>query len=140
MRPRVAAPKPDVQPVPAADIPAVWPSLQKGLTIVRDKAAADLHFDLVFSRLTASEAFLFLTPEGFFILLPRHDRIPIVLIWIAYAEGQGMIRLYLPIIESLARDIGAEQLEFTSERPGYRRVFRDWQRDGQKYIRRLNHG
>lgn len=137
MKPVVTTRDPAVQPVPVTDIPVVWPSLQKGLEVVRDKAAPDLRFDLVHDRLSASQAFLFLTPEGFFILLPRHDRIPIVLIWIAYAEGQGMIRLYLPIIESLARDIGAEQLEFTSDRPGYRRVFRDWQRDGQKYIRRL---
>lgn len=138
MRPIVAPTDSGVQPVPAKDIPGVWPSLQKGLAIVRDKAAPDLHFDLVLNRLTASEAFLFLVPEGFFILVPRHDRIPIVLIWIAYAEGQGMIQRYLPIIESLARDIGAEQLEFKSDRPGYRRVFRDWQRTGQRYIRRLS--
>lgn len=138
MRPIVTTVSPAPQPVPATEIPVVWPSLQKGLEVVRDKAAPDLHFDLVHDRLCTSQAFLFLIPEGFFILLPRHDRIPIVLIWIAYAEGQGMIRLYLPIIESLARDIGAEQLEFTSDRPGYRRVFRDWRRTGQRYIKRLN--
>lgn len=138
MQPVVTTRDPAVQPVPVTDIPVVWGSLQKGLEVVRDKAASDLHFDLVYDRLCASQAFLFLIPEGFFILLPRHDGTPTVLIWIAYAEGQGMIRLYLPIIESLARDIGAKQLEFTSDRPGYRRVFRDWQRTGQRYIRRLS--
>ncbi|WP_428398315.1 hypothetical protein [Marinobacter salarius] len=126
-----------VKPIPAASIPAMWPLLREGLASVRDKAAPDLHFDLVHDRLIASQAFLFLIPEGFFILMPLHRETPAVLIWAAYSKGRGAIRLYLPVIESLARDIGAEQLEFESDRPGYRRVFRDWQRTGQRYIRRL---
>ena len=127
----------EVKPVPASDIPATWPVLQKGLKSIRDKADPDLNADLIRQRLTDSEAFLFLTPEGFFILLPLYERIPSVLVWQAYAEGQGMLRKYLPDIESLARNIGAHQIEFKSTRPGYRRVFRDWQRTGQRYIRRL---
>ena len=130
-------PSKDVKPVPASEIPATWPVLQKGLKSIRDKSDPDLNTDLIYQRLTDSEAFLFLTPEGFFILLPLHERIPSVLVWQAYAEGQGMLRKYLPDIESLARNIGAHQIEFKSTRPGYRRVFRDWQRDGQRYIRRL---
>ena len=127
----------EVKPVPASEIPATWPALQKGLKSIRDKADPDLSFDLINQRLTDSEAFLFLTPEGFFILLPLHGRIPSVLVWQAYGEGRGMIVKYLPAIESLARNIGAHQIEFKSTRPGYRRVFRDWQRTGQRYTRRL---
>ena len=127
----------EIKPVPASDIPATWPVLQKGLKSIRDKSDPDLNTDLIYQRLTDSEAFLFLTPEGFFILLPIHGRIPSVLVWQAYAEGQGMIVKYLPAIESLARKIGAHQIEFKSTRPGYRRVFRDWQRDGKRYTRRL---
>ena len=127
----------EVKPVPASEIPATWPALQKGLKSIRDKADPDLSFDLINQRLTDSEAFLFLTPEGFFILLPIHGRTPSVLVWQAYAEGQGMIVKYLPAIESLARNIGAHQIEFKSTRPGYRRVFHDWQRTGQRYTRRL---
>jgi hypothetical protein len=126
-----------IQSVPAKAIPAIWPTLQKGLESIRDKADPDLNFDLIHQRLTDSEAFLFLAPEGFFILLPLHGRIPSVLVWQAYAEGQGMIVKYLPAIEKLAREIGALQIEFKSTRPGYRRVFRDWQRTGQRYTRRL---
>jgi len=51
--------------VPASEIPATWPALQKGLKSIRDKADPDLSFDLINQRLTDSEAFLFLTPEGF---------------------------------------------------------------------------
>jgi len=127
----------EVKPVPASEIPATWPVLQKGLKSIRDKSDPDLNTDLIYQRLTDSEAFLFLTPEGFFILLPLHGRIPSVLVWQAYAEGQGAIRKYLPAIEQMAREIGALQIEFKSTRPGYRRVFRDWQRDGQRYTRRL---
>ena len=127
----------EIKPVPASEIPATWPALQKGLKSIRDKADPDLSFDLINQRLTDSEAFLFLTPEGFFILLPLHGRTPSVLVWQAYAEGQGMIHKYLPAIEKLAREIGALQIEFKSTRPGYRRVFRDWQRTGQRYTRRL---
>ena len=126
-----------VQPVPANAIPAIWPTLQKGLECIQGKADPDLNFDLIHQRLIDSEAFLFLTPEGFFILLPLHGRTPSVLVWQAYAEGQGMIHKYLPAIEKLAREIGALQIEFKSTRPGYRRVFRDWQRTGQRYTRRL---
>ena len=127
----------EIKPVPASDIPATWPVLQKGLKSIRDKADPDLNTDLIYQRLTDSEAFLFLIPEGFFILLPLHQRIPSVLVWQAYAEGQGSIHKYLPTIERLAREIGALQIELESHRPGYRRVFRDWQRIGQRYIRRL---
>lgn len=133
MTPTTATP----QPVPAAEVARVWPSLQFGLEVVRNKAAPDLDFALVHDRLQASQAFLFLIPEGFFILLPQHQSAPSVLIWVAYAEGQGMILKYLPHIERLAQQIGAHTLEFESARPGYRRVFRDWQRTGQRYIRRL---
>jgi len=127
----------EIKPVPASEILATWPVLQKGFKSIRDKADPDLNTDLIYQRLTDSEAFLFLTPEGFFILLPIHGRIPSVLVWQAYAEGQGMIVKYLPAIESLARNIGAHQIEFKSTRPGYRRVFHDWQRTGQRYTRRL---
>ena len=137
MQPATMTASKDIQPVPANTLPAIWPTLQEGLESIRDKADPDLNFDLIHQRLADSEAFLFLTPEGFFILLPLHGRIPSVLVWQAYAEGQGAIRKYLPAIEQLARNIGAHQIEFKSTRPGYRRVFHDWQRTGQRYTRRL---
>lgn len=137
MQPAASQQSPSVTPIPAASIAGVWESLLPGLEIVRQKAAPDLSPDLVRARLERREAFLFLIPVGFFILLPIHDQTPRVLIWAAYAEGGNAIPKYLPAIEALARDIGAHHLEFESDRPGYRRVFRDWQRKGQRYIRRL---
>jgi len=137
MQPAMMTATTEVQPVPAREIPATWPTLQEGLNAIRDKAEPTLSFELIHERLIQSEAFLFLAPEGFFILLPIHGRIPSVLVWQAYAKGQGAIRKYLPAIEQLARNIGAHQIEFKSTRPGYRRVFHDWQRTGQRYTRRL---
>ena len=125
------------RPVPAAEIKAVWPSLQRGLQVVKRKADPYLNLDSIRERLAASEAFLFLIPRGFFILRPIHRSTPVVLIWVAYARGGKAIEKHLSTINRLALDIGATHLEFRSSRPGYRRVFSDWQRDGQRYTWRL---
>lgn len=126
-----------IRPILSHNIPIVWGDIADGIEAVRAKAGID-DPEQIFRRLCRSEAFLFFVPEGFFILLPVCRQVPSVLVWVAYGKGTGLIGKYLPKIESLARDIGAEQLEFTSDRPGYRRVFRDWQRTGQRYIRRLS--
>lgn len=125
-------------PVPALAVPRVWASLQAGFKVVQRKAANDLDPTTIREHLTAQRAFLFLIPEGFFILQPQQRDLPCVLIWVAYARGQGMIARYLPDIEKLARQIGAQCLVFESDRPGYRRVFHDWQRIGRQYLRRLS--
>lgn len=126
-----------IRPILPHNIPIVWGDIAEGIEAARAKAGID-DPEQIFLRLCRSEAFLFFVPEGFFILLPVYRQVPSVLVWVAYGKGTGLIGKYLPKIESLARDIGAEQLEFTSDRPGYRRVFRDWQRTGQRYIRRLS--
>ncbi|MCZ4284538.1 hypothetical protein O4H29_06785 [Marinobacter salarius] len=126
-----------IRPILSHNIPIVWGDIADGIEAVRAKAGID-DPEQIFRRLCRSEAFLFFVPEGFFILLPVYRQVPSVLVWVAYSKGTGLIGKYLPKIESLARDIGAEQLEFTSDRPGYRRAFRDWQRTGQRYIRRLS--
>mgnify|MGYP006428804023 CR=1 FL=1 len=126
-----------IYPVPSSNIPNVWRQIKQGLDVVKSRACSDWTFELVKSRLMASEAFLFLAPEGFFILMPRYTSEPSVLIWIAYSVGRSAIPHYLPTVERLAREIGAKNLEIESDRPGYQRVFRDWQRTGNKYIRRL---
>ena len=81
MQPAMMTATTEVQPVPAREIPATWPTLQEGLNAIRDKAEPTLSFELIHERLIQSEAFLFLAPEGFFILLPIHGRIPSVLVW-----------------------------------------------------------
>ena len=48
-------PSKEVKPVPASDIPATWPVLQKGLKSIRDKSDPDLNTDLIYQRLTDSE-------------------------------------------------------------------------------------
>ena len=60
-----------------------------------------------------------------------------MLIWIAYGDGTGQIDHYIPIIETLARQIGATTLVIESPRPGYRRALKGWHRDGETYTRRL---
>lgn len=126
-----------IRPILPHNIRIAWGDIAEGIESVRAKAGID-DPEQIFRRLCRSEAFLFFVPEGFFILLPVYRQVPSVLVWVAYGKGTGLIGKHLPKIESLARDIGAEQLEFTSDRPGYRRVFRDWQRTGQRYIRRLS--
>ena len=118
------------------DLQAAWPSILPGLKRVKAKAGAD-DFGLIHRRLVSREAFLFTVPEGFFILMPLHRKEPAVLVWVAYGEGGGLLHRYLPVIEDMAREIGAEHIEFESPRPGYRRVFHDWQRTGNRYTRRL---
>ena len=100
--------------MPASDIPATWPVLQKGLKSIRDKADPDLSFDLINQRLTDSEAFLFLTPEGFFILLPIHGRIPSVLVW----QSQLPVRCYLRHLgHGYSQEIPRSPLDQTAQQP-----------------------
>ncbi|MBB20254.1 MAG: hypothetical protein CMP20_12445 [Rickettsiales bacterium] len=125
-----------IRPILSHNIPIVWGDIAEGIEAVRAKAGID-DPEQIFRRLCRSEAFLFFVPEGFFILLPVYRQVPSVLVWVAYGKGTGLIGKYLPKIESLARDIGAQQVEIDSPRPGYRRLFKDWTRNGSHYIRRL---
>lgn len=126
----------EIRPIPPQNIPFVWDQISDGIEKVRAKAGID-DPDCIYKRLCDSEAFLFITPECFFILLPIHRDAPSVLVWVAYGTGGGLITKYLPVVEALARDIGAQQIEIESPRPGYRRVFKDWAREGNHYTRRL---
>jgi len=128
--------KDSVTVVPSEAVPEAWQGILPGLKAVQSKAGTD-DFRVIYRRLTAGEAFLFLAPEGFFVLLPVYRDAPSVLIWIAYGVGVGLLRKYMPLLEEMARDIGAEAVEIESTRPGYRRALKHWKRTGNRYIRRL---
>jgi len=128
--------KSKVTMIPSEAVPDVWPNILPGLEVVKKKAGTD-DFELIYQRLTDNEAFLFLVPEGFFILLPIYRQHPVVLLWIGYGVGGGLLARYMPLVEAMARDIGAETVEIESTRPGYRRVLKHWQRTGNRYTRRL---
>ena len=136
-RPNEAALHQTAKLIPPEDIDSAWPGLSVGFQAVKAKAGLD-DLNLIRQRLIARQAFLFVAPNGFFILLPIHTTCPAVLVWVAYGLGGGQIKKYVPIIEALALEIGAEQIEIESPRRGYQRIFHDWQKLGDRYIRRLS--
>lgn len=122
-------------PVTPDQIDGLWPEIEAGLAIVARKAPAEWTSEEVRDACRSLRAFLFHSPDGFFILQPLAP--DTVHVWIAYGTGRNLIPQYLPKIEDLARAIGARRLTFTSVRPGYRRVMRGWIREGNHYTRIL---
>lgn len=121
-----------------ADIDEHWPEVEPGLLRAKEKCG-DQTTSLTEIREACrkKQAFLFLVPEGFFILRPQSaNGIPEVFVWFVHGRGAGLIKKYLSSIDHLAREIGARRVLFYSARKGYARL-KDWEKNGNHYVRSL---
>ena len=62
------------------------------------------------------QAFLFSAEENFAVLTFKSTSL---FIWVAWSSMRHAINHYLPIFESMARDVGASHIEFWSIRKGF---------------------
>jgi hypothetical protein len=67
-------------------------------------------------------AFLFLSPDGFVILRPRHSKVTYLELLFAYNKSTNSLSTYTPALVSIAHSINAEYLEFITFRKGMNRV------------------
>ncbi|PWI34832.1 hypothetical protein DI392_00695 [Vibrio albus] len=73
--------------------------------------------DNVDKSLLSNRAFLFIAPDGFFVLEPSSSGVVGVIF--AFSFGGNNCVKYQPAIEQLARDIGAKQLYFLTSLRGF---------------------
>lgn len=114
-----------------------WPEVERGLAVVAEKAQDDIAPTIIREDCRKQRLHFFKVPEGFFILATRIGPPVSVHIKVGYGLGTGLLTKYMPHIEKLARMAGATRITFESKRLGYRRVLRDWCRDGIHYWRDL---
>ena len=91
----------------------------KLLPIIQQSAKRNQHdfVDDVDKALLCGRAFLFTANDGFFVLEPSGDGVVGVIF--AFSFGGHACRKYQPVIEQLARDIGARQLYFLTALRGF---------------------
>ncbi len=78
-------------------------------------------------------AFLFLAPDGFCVLQPRHQRkTSYIDVVIAFSHGGNAMQSYLPLIIKLAKQGTAEFIRFYTIRKGFEKIAPrfDWQKAG----------
>ncbi len=91
----------------------------KLLPIIQRAANRNRHdfADNVDKALLSGRAFLFIAEDGFFVLEPMGKGV--VEVVFAFSFGGHACRVYQPVIDQLARDIGADHLYFETTLRGF---------------------
>ncbi|PJC87844.1 hypothetical protein CSW98_01595 [Vibrio sp. HA2012] len=92
---------------------------KKILPLIRQSARKNRHdfADNVDKALLSGRAFLFIAEDGFFVLEPMGKGV--VEVVFAFSFGGHACRVYQPVIDQLARDIGADHLYFETTLRGF---------------------
>ena len=114
-----------------------WLAHRVRLKPIIDKIAAsgeDPNYYKELDQACSSEwAFLFLAPDGFVILRPRHqNNLTYLELLLVHATGNDSLKRYTPALCALGRCINADYLEFLTFRKGFNRVahFAGWEHSG----------
>lgn len=121
------------------DIRDVWDDIRPGLERTKAKVGAPWRPEDVYAACLAREAYLYKGETGFVVAQPKNDPFngkPELLIWIAFAEGDGNIERFQPAVDQLARDHEFEKLTMWTNRPGFERV-PGWTQVAAVYERKL---
>lgn len=107
-----------------ADIAEVWPLLQELAPPAVD--GHNVPIEYVAAEIAADRAMCLRSADGVLLLVlqPNYLRLDLELIvWVAASTGPpGMIDRYLPVVERIAREVGAARMVMQSPRLGWLRV------------------
>lgn len=109
-----------------SDTDPVWRTVAEGLARINAHEPEPIGVDALFDLCAQERAFLFVGRDGEFVVLyPQFDHLfrrRTVLIVAAYSPFGDAVSLHKDAIDRLARDIGAESIEFYTTRKGFARV------------------
>lgn len=123
-----------------ANIRDHWDRIRPGVQCVISLSKADYRPEDVYAACVQGLAALYVDDPGFVILAPQVNVFTgrrELLVWIAWAEGNGLIERYQPEIDDIARREGFEALVCWSNRRGFGRV-PDWREVATVYERSVN--
>jgi hypothetical protein len=122
-----------------ANIRDCWDEVLPGLLAVKAKTEAPWRPEDIYAACVSGQAHLYRADPGFVIVQADKDRLTgeaQLLIWVAYAEGQGNIEAFQDEMDDLAREHEFGKLVMWSKRPGWAKV-PGWTLAAQVYERRL---
>jgi hypothetical protein len=123
-----------------ANIRECWESIRGGVQCVIALSKADYRPEDVYAACVQGLAFLYVDEPGFVILAPQVNVFTgrrELLVWIAYAEGQGNIEAYQPQIDAIAQREGFATLTCWTARRGFAKV-PGWREVATVYERSVN--
>lgn len=107
------------------DARSVWEQVRPGLEHVKLKVGAPWRPEDIYAACIAGEAFLYQGESGFLVVQPKTNPFngtPELLVWVAFAEGEGNIARFQESVDELAREHKFSRLTMWSNRPGFVRV------------------
>lgn len=107
------------------DIRDVWEDIRPGLEYTKNKVGAPWRPEDVYAACVAGVAFLYTGETGFVVAQPKTDPFngkPELLIWIAFAQGEGNIERFQSAVDALATSNGFSKMTMWTNRPGFERV------------------
>lgn len=121
------------------DIRLCWDQIKPGLEFTQKKISAPWRPEDIYSACVSGQASLYTGETGFVVVQPQHNNLdgsPELLVWVAYAEGQGNIERHQEAVDKLARDYGFARLVFWSNRTGFIKL-PGWTPTAMVYVREL---
>lgn len=107
-----------------ADVAEVWDALQELAPPTVDGHNARIEY--VAAEIAADRAMCLRSDDGILLLVlqPNYPRLDLdLVVWVAASTGPpGMIDRYLPVVELIAREVGAARVVMQSPRLGWLRV------------------
>lgn len=122
-----------------ANIRDCWDDILPGLRAVKAKTEAPWRPEDIYAACVAGRAFLYRAEPGFVVVQPDTDKLTgekHLLVWVAYATGQGNIAAFQDEIDDLGREHGFNKLVLWSKRPGWAKI-PGWTLTAQVYERAL---
>lgn len=121
------------------DIRLCWDQIRSGLEFTQKKISAPWRPEDIYAACVSGQASLYTGETGFVVVQPQQNRLdgsPELLVWVAYAEGQGNIERHQEAVDQLARDYGFARLVFWSNRTGFIKL-PGWTPTAMVYVREL---
>ena len=121
------------------DIRLCWDSIRPGLEFTQKKINAPWRPEDIYSACVSGQASLYTGETGFVVVQAQRNNLdgsPELLVWVAYAEGQGNIERHQDAVDQLARDYGFARLVFWSNRTGFIKL-PGWTPTAMVYVREL---
>lgn len=104
-----------------AAIEDVWPRIA---SVVYEMMEAP-EIERMLDACRRGSALVLVSEDGVVVLaLSMHEDELELLIWVAVGRGNRLIERYLPLVEHVARDVGAHRITFQPRRRGWQRRLR----------------
>lgn len=107
------------------DVRDVWDDIRPGLEYTKSKVGAPWRPEDVYSACVAGVAYVYTGETGFVVAQPKTNPFngkPELLIWIAFAKGDGNIERFQEAVDELAKDNDFTKLTMWTNRPGFEKV------------------